>query len=413
MVLFPARPALACALPALLSGCLAMRSNDSPTFEQELAFLRAHRETLVLTAPDGRGRIAVVPEFQGRVMTSTTGGADGPSFGFVKRELVASRTLAKGINPYGGEDRFWLGPEGGPFSLFFAPGAPAQTLEYWQTPALIDSEPFELVAHDASSATFRRSARLTNFAGNEFELAIERTLEVLDARAALAELGLEAGGLEAVAFESRNVLTNAGARPWTKATGLLSIWILGMFQPSPRTTIVLPLAAPPGADLAGLVNDAYFGKVPSARLRRVSAAGGSALLFRGDGAQRGKIGVAPGAARAIAGSWDAARGVLTLVTFTLPAGARDYVNSTWDPLQREPFRGDAVNSYNDGPSAPGAAPFGPFYELESSSPALELAPGASLTHRHRTLHLTGSRESLERAARAALGLSLSEIESGL
>ncbi|MSR62021.1 MAG: hypothetical protein EXS08_06215 [Planctomycetes bacterium] len=390
-----------------------MRSTASPTFAEELAFLRAHRETLELVAPDGRGRIAVVPEFQGRVMTSTTGGADGPSFGFIKRELVATRTLSKGINPYGGEDRFWIGPEGGPFSLFFARGAPAQTLEFWQTPALIDSEPFELVAHDASSARFRRSARLTNFAGSEFELAIERTLEVLDARVALAELGLDASGLEAVAFESRNTLTNAGTRPWTKATGLLSIWILGMFQPSPRTTIVLPLSAPFATDLGGLVNDAYFGKVPLQRLKRVRAAGGSALLFRGDGAQRGKIGVAPGAARPIAGSWDAARGVLTLVTFTLPAGARDYVNSTWDPLQREPFRGDAVNSYNDGPSAPGAAPFGPFYELESSSPALELAPGAALEHRHRTLHLVGPRAALERAAYTALGLTLDEIERGL
>jgi hypothetical protein len=390
-----------------------MRSSDSPTFRQELAFLRAHRETLLLTAPDGRGQIAVVPEFQGRVMTSTTGGDDGPSFGFVKRELVAAHTLSKGINPYGGEDRFWLGPEGGPFSLFFAPGAPAQTLEYWQTPALIDSEPFELVAHDASSASFRRTARLTNYSGHVFELAIERTVEVLDARAALAELGLDPAGLEAVAFESRNTLTNAGPRAWTKATGLLSIWILGMFQPSPSTTIVLPLRVASDADLTGLVNDAYFGKVPAERLKRVSAAGGSALLFRGDGAQRGKIGVAPGAARSLAGSWDAAHGVLTLVTFTLPEGAREYVNSLWDPAQREPFRGDAVNSYNDGPSAPGAAPFGPFYELESSSPAVELAPGASLEHRHRTLHLVGSRAALERAVRTALGLSLSEIESGL
>ena len=105
--------------------------------------------------------------------------------------------------------------------------------------------------------------------------------------------------------------------------------------------------------------------------------------------------------------------MLTLVTFTLPEGAREYVNSSWDLVQREPFRGDAVNSYNDGPSAPGAAPFGPFYELESSSPAVELAPGASLAHRHRTLHLVGSRAALERAVRGALGLSLSEIESGL
>ena len=56
-----------------------------------------------------------------------------------------------------------------------------------------------------------------------------------------------------------------------------------------------------------------------------------------------------------------------LVQFDRPAGARDYVNSMWE-VQRDPFAGDVVNSYNDGPPAPAAKPLGPFYELETSSP---------------------------------------------
>ena len=74
----------------------------------------------------------------------------------------------------------------------------------------------------------------------------------------------------------------------------------------------------------------------------------------------------------------------------------------WE-IQDQPYAGDVVNSYNDGPPAPGVPPLGGFYELESSSPALALAPGESHTHRHRTLHLTGTPAALDALAQAALG----------
>ncbi|HRZ36840.1 MAG TPA: hypothetical protein P5534_10795, partial [Candidatus Paceibacterota bacterium] len=70
-------------------------------------------------------------------------------------------------------------------------------------------------------------------------------------------------------------------------------------------------------------------------------------------------------------------------------------------------------SYNDGPPAPGAKPMGPFYELESSSPAAALRPGKSLTHVHRTIHLSGDESALDTVARAALGVSIADIKNGL
>jgi hypothetical protein len=88
----------------------------------------------------------------------------------------------------------------------------------------------------------------------------------------------------------------------------------------------------------------------------------------------------------------------------------DYVNSLWK-LQDNPFSGDAENSYNDGPPTPGAKPMGPFYELESSSPAAALAPGESLTHTHRTIHLTGPEPELDAIAKATLGVSLEDIKA--
>jgi hypothetical protein len=134
----------------------------------------------------------------------------------------------------------------------------------------------------------------------------------------------------------------------------------------------------------------------------------STIFFKGDGQYRSKIGIPPRRAFDVAGSYDAAAHVLTLVQYTLPAGASRYVNSMWE-IQREPYKGDAINSYNDGPPAPGKPPLGPFYELETSSPALELAPGERYTHVHRTLHLSGSDDDLDRIARATLKVGLADI----
>jgi hypothetical protein len=77
--------------------------------------------------------------------------------------------------------------------------------------------------------------------------------------------------------------------------------------------------------------------------------------------------------------------------------------------QQNPYDGDVVNSYNDGPTEPGAPLSGTFYELETSSPALALGPGESYTHTHRTLHLVGSREALDPIAESTLGVSATAL----
>jgi hypothetical protein len=177
-----------------------------------------------------------------------------------------------------------------------------------------------------------------------------------------------------------------------------------MFNPSSETTIVLPFVPGPESTLGPIVNDAYFGKVPGDRL----IVKDSAVFFRGDGQYRSKIGLSPQRALPMAGSYDASQHVLTLVQYTRPADATSYVNSMWE-IQREPYKGDVINSYNDGPPAPGKAPLGPFFELETSSPALGLAPAQQYTHVHRTFHLVGPEAELDRIARATIKVGLDDL----
>ena len=98
--------------------------------------------------------------------------------------------------------------------------------------------------------------------------------------------------------------------------------------------------------------------------------------------------------------------------FSQPKDLTEYVNSLWK-IQEHPDAGDVENNHNDGPPSPGAKPLGPFYEMESSSPAAALAPGTSMEHTHRTIHLSGSEASLDQVARAVLGVSLTGIEEAL
>ena len=374
------------------------------TFGQDIEFLRKHVNTIVLSAGDAK--VAVVPAYQGRVMTST---ADGDlSFGWINYDFVAAGKTVPHINVYGGQDRFWLGPEGGQFSIFFKPGDPFD-LDHWQTPAVIDTESYDVAGQSESHVVFRKTATLTNWSDARFDLSIDRTIRILDRTAAEKRLGIKpAASVKMVACQSDNRITNEGAVAWTKATGLLSIWILGMYKPSPATTVVIPFKPGPETELGPAVVDDYFGKVPAERL----VVKDDVLFFKADGRHRGKIGLSPRRGLPVMGSYDSAAKVLTIVQYTRPEGVIDYVNSKWE-LQDKPFAGDAANSYNDGPPAPGAEPLGPFYELESSSPAVALAPGGSVTHLHGTFHLQGSQPDLDAIAVALLGVGIDQIKTAL
>jgi len=396
----------------LLSVGIAAHLNaaDSPpsTFGDDVKFLKDHKETIILSDKTGAAQVAVVPAYQGRVMTSTANGASGLSFGWINRELIGAGETKKHINAVGGEDRIWLGPEGGQFGLFFEKGAPFD-LEHWFTPPAIDTEPFEVTLHDQDHVEFQRKFSVTNASGTKFDVDITRHVRLLSPDAVWKQLVIApVENVKMVAIETVNRLTNTGEQPWKKDTGLLSIWILGMFNPSPQTTVVIPIKPGPESVLGKSVNSDYFGVVPPDRL----VARENAVYFKGDGQFRSKIGILPKRATPVIGSYDAGNKVLTLVTYNLSPAEAGYVNSQWK-IQDDPFGGDVINSYNDGPPAPGAKPLGPFYEMETSSPAAALAKGKTLEHIHRTIHIQGSEKDLDLIARATLRVGIKEIENAL
>lgn len=377
---------------------------EKGTFGYDVDFLSKYQDVLILKSKDEKAQILICGAYQGRVMTSTTDGLAGNSYGWMNYDLIASGEVQEHINAFGGEDRFWLGPEGGQFSVFFKPGT-SFNFDDWATPAPIDTEGFELISKTDRSAVFTRTFSLQNYSGFNLDIKVDREINLSDRNKVGGLLSLDLPeGIGVVAYESRNKITNIGKDAWNKQNGALSIWILGMFNPSPNTTIVIPFVEGDEDELGPVVNDTYFGKVPAERLKVDKGV----VFFSADGKYRSKIGLNPLRAKPFTGSYDPDNKVLTIVQIDIPEGVEDYVNSMWE-LQDDPFSGDVINSYNDGP-VDGEA-MGPFYELESSSPAAFLTPGRSLTHVHRTMHLTGSVESLNQISTSVLGVSISDIES--
>ena len=381
---------------------------DTMKFQEDLEFLKKHTDVILLSDEEGQAQVVISAGKQGRVLTSTASGGYGMSFGWVNYDLITSGEQNSHFNPFGGEDRFWLGPEGGQFSIYFEKGNPFK-LDYWHVPLEFDWESWKIVDKSKSFVEFEKEMTLTNYSGFNFHLKVNRNIELLDKEDVAKEINLdEALNIPSVAFKSENMITNMGDQAWEKNTGLLSIWILGMFRPSPQTTIIIPFKQGPIEKLGPIVNDEYFGKVPEDRL---TIKDGN-IYFKGDGKQRSKIGVPPNRCLYIAGSYNEKDQVLTIIKMSPPEGPDHYpyVNSLWE-IQKDPYGGDVINAYNDGPPEPGKEPMGPFYELESSSPGAQLDPGESITHCHTTFHFKGDETDLDKITQELFKVTLEEIKS--
>ncbi len=374
---------------------------ESATFAEDKEFLASHGEVKVLEG-EGGARVLLSAKYQGRVMTSAVE-EKGRSFGWINRPFIEAGKTGTPFDNFGGEDRLWLGPEGGQYGLYFAPSA-KYDFDNWQVPHAMQEGDWKIDSCTAKKCTFGKKMSLVNWSGTKLEVDIVRRVEVLDRATAKTMLGIDPGGVQMVGYQSENEIKNDGTAPWKKESGLLSLWVLGQFAPAADGKVVIPFVT--GNPGKPIVNDAYFGKVPAERLR-VDDKG--YLVFRVDGQQRGKIGLGPARAKSVAGSYSASARTLTIVQLDpKPEAAGAYVNSMWEK-QADPYAGDVINSYNDGPTAPGKPALGGFYEIETSSPAIALDPKKSKTHRSRTFHFVGDRDQLDPIAKAVLGVSLADL----
>ena len=344
-------------------------------------------------------------------MTSTCTGLEGPSFGFVCYDFISAGKTNPHFNNYGGEDRMWLSPEGGQFSLWFKPGE-VQNLSNWRTAPMLNDTPWAVTsAADTTHVRMEVAASLQNASGTKFRVHVARDVRLLAAADAGGRFGdavgqtLCAPGVKTVAYETVNHLTNRGA-PMSKPKGLLAIWILSMLNAGPEAITILPYKPGSEAELGPVVRSDYFGSVPPDRLKILP----QAVLFRGDANFRSKLGISQRRARTCWGrstSRTACSRSSRSRCRMIPRNT-SIPNSAWQMPQKEPYLGDVVNAYNDGPNDTGGQ-MGKFLELESVSPAKELGTGESLSHRSTIVHVQADPKTLALLAREALGVELDAV----
>ena len=369
---------------------------EEGSFGYDLTFLEEKDENLVILRA-GQSRVVVSAKYQAKVFTSSSGGNKGRSYGWINYEAFEGDENEH-MNAYGGENRFWLGPEGSKFSLFFEPET-EMIYDNWRTPAPVDTESWEIEHKDTTQVKMTKTISLRNYVGTQLNMKVEREISVLTKDEIENSLKIQVENLESVGFTTNNSITNTGENTWNKETGAPCIWILDMFTPSDETVIVIPYKD----DVEGRVATTdYFGEIPEDRINYKDAE----LFFKADGKSRGKLGIAPERAKSVAGSYDAKNKLLTITTFEVDNKAI-YLNQEWTP-EKDPLKGDAVNAYNDGPLEDGSQ-MGPFYEIESVSPAAFLAPSEKLNHNHNVFHFTGNEEDLNKISQKVLGLSLQRI----
>jgi len=355
------------------------------SFADDLSLLQRSIGTVVLTAPTG-ARIAVVPALGGAVMTSTTGGEAAPSFGWLDRPRIAAARRGAPMPAGQGEDRCEFGPVGGRFAVL-----PAVT-----------ATPFAVVEHGAARIACAGELELRNAAGTTFRLAVRREVRLCDGGEVLSGLGVgRDAGVRVVSFETITAVTNAGDTAWTKDGGLPAPRIVGTFPAHGRAHVMIPFVGGPeryhGAVVLGDESRAREANELRIDLER-------SLLVATTTSDGAPIAIGPRRAKPVLGGWDAARGVLTLLEFTLPIETQDYVD--WHGERPDdPFGGAVVTAQPA--NAPEAG-----HHLASHAPALALAPGGKAVHVHRTTHLTGPREELATIARRVLGADLGVVPHG-
>lgn len=370
------------------------------SLKYDLDFLKEHDDNLIVLSQDS-SRVIVSAKYQAKVFTSSAQAEKGLSFGWINYKAFDGPEDAH-MNAYGGENRFWLGPEGNKFSLYFPPKS-EMVFENWKTPSAFDTEGWDIKSKSDTQVNMTKEMSLQNYQGTQLDIRVNRSVKIFGKSQMASLLNVNLDAIKSVGYEANNSIENTGDNNWTEDTGAPCIWMLDMFNPSSQTTIVIPY----NEDAPGkVVTTDYFGQIPPDRVTHKEGT----LFFKADGKSRGKLGLSPKRARTVAGSYDALNKVLTITLFQVDEDAT-YLNQEWNTTAN-PLQGDAVNAYNDGPLEDGSQ-MGPFYEIESVSPAAFLKPGEKLSHTHSVFHLMGDEDKLDTVSQHVFGVSLQEITTAL
>jgi len=303
------------------------------------------------------GRVAVCPEWNGRVLTSTCDGLEGESFGWVNVQAID----AECFEDFGGEDHWTLSP-------------------------IVHSFAVELIKEN--KAVLQRTLQTADANGVAVEFQLSRSISLLNRQTIGALFGddvanaLEQEDVSVVGFRTENTVSSS-------EKACVAGRLRGMFNASPNSVVIL--TTPPENFLSEQpsIDVDYLGGAPHGRIRHLP----QALLIRADGRGQCQITMPFPDSPPIFGALELRLGTLTLWTFDLPNDSEE----------------DAIRIYNSGRSRTSTLDWAAYYEINCFSAAQELLSEDSRTYCQSILHLNANNDVLDGLVRNIFDVSLEEI----
>lgn len=191
-------------------------------FTEVVELLKDSRnEAVVLNARRGAASVLVAPGLVGRVMCSTFDRNRGLANAWINKSGIERGKVDPVFNNFGGEERFWLAPEGGPFGLVF--GRKDSKFENYCVQAGMTTTEYGVLSQDDRSVSMQADLSLENHSGTMFDLRVQRRISLLEF---CPYTQVSRGVLQAAGFQSENTVMNTGTKAWTEEGGTIAMWCL-------------------------------------------------------------------------------------------------------------------------------------------------------------------------------------------
>ena len=305
------------------------------------------------------GRVAVCPDWNGRVMTSTNGGLEGDSFGCINVQAIETDCY----EDFGGEDIWRLSP------LIYT---------------------FTLESIKDNKTVLQRTLRKADANGTSVEFHLTRSISLLSRYQAGAMFGgvvedaLKHSDVSVVGFHTENTVQ-------TQERAYVASRQRGMFNASPHTAVIVSEPPVSFAPEPFSVDIDYLGSAPHGRIRHLP----KALLIRADGHGQCQVTMPFAATPPTFGAIERRSGTLTLWTFDLPNGCSE--------------TNDIIRIYNPGHLHGDKFDWAAYYEMNCFSSVRELESDIPLTYAQCTLHINADNAVLGEIIREVFSTSLEEI----
>ena len=108
---------------------------------------------------------------------ASANGYGGQVHGWYNDSLIENGHYKNKYANLGGASRLWFGPEGGNYGLCFKNGE-EQTKHNVFRPAALDTAEYQLISKDSVKASFAANLYFKNYQDFEFNIAVERQIEL-------------------------------------------------------------------------------------------------------------------------------------------------------------------------------------------------------------------------------------------